>query len=56
LLWPESKGEKIEVQESKEKRKQKEDRTNGVEEEEEVGGQEEKHRIEDVSQMVTHYL
>jgi len=38
LSWPESKGEKIEVQESKEKRKQKEDRTNGVEEEEEVGG------------------
>jgi len=38
LSWPESKGGKIEVQESKEKRKQKEDRTNGVEEEKEVGG------------------
>jgi len=50
LLWPESKGEETEVQESKEKGKQKKERIDGVEEEEEVGGQEEENRMEGVEE------
>jgi len=44
--WPESKGEETEVQESKEKRKQREQELNRAEEEEKVGGQEEENKIE----------
>jgi len=40
----------MEVQGSKEKRKQKEDRTDRAEKEEEVGGQKEENRIESVEE------
>ena len=50
ILWPESEGELMEVQGSKDKGKQKEERIDGAEEEEEVGGQEEENRIEGVEE------
>jgi len=50
LSWPESEGEKMEIQGSKDKGKQKKERINGAEEEEEVGGQEEENRMEDVEE------
>jgi len=50
LLWPESEGEKMEIQGSKDKGKQKEERINRAEEEEEVGEQEEENRMEDVEE------
>ena len=50
LLWPELEGEKMEIQGSKDKGKQKKERINGAEEEEEVGGQEEENRMEDVEE------
>jgi len=46
LSWPEFKGEEMEIQGSKEKGKQKEERIDGVEEEAQVGGQEEENGIE----------
>ena len=48
--WPESKGEETEVQESTEKRKQREQRSDGVEEEREVEGQEEKNAMKGVEE------
>jgi len=49
FLWPESEGEETEVQESKEKRKQREERIDGMKEEE-VKRQEEKNRMEGVEE------
>jgi len=48
--WPESKGKETEVQESTEKRKQREQRSDGVEEEGEVEGQEEKNAMKGVEE------
>jgi len=51
LSWPELEGEETEIQGSKEKGKQKEERINKAEEEEEeVGEQEEKNGIESVEE------
>jgi len=50
ISWPESEGELMEVQGSKDKGKQKEERIDKAEEEEEVGGQEEKNRMEGVEE------
>ena len=50
ISWPESKGELMEVQGSKDKGKQKEERIDRAEEKEEVGGQEEENRIEGVEE------
>jgi len=52
ISWPESKGELMEVQGSKDKRKQKKERRDGAEEEEEVGGQEEENGMEDIKEAV----
>ena len=46
ISWPESKGELMEVQGSKEKGKQKKERVDGAEEEEETRGQEEENGME----------
>ena len=48
ISWPESEGELTEVQGSKDKGKQKEERIDGAEEEEEVGGQEEENGMKGV--------
>ena len=48
--WPESEGEETEVQESTEKRKQREQRSDGVKEEGEVEGQEEKNAMKGVEE------
>ena len=50
LSWPESKGEEMEVLESKEKGKQKEEMIDRAEEEEEVGEQKEENRMEDIEE------
>ena len=50
ILWPESEGQLTEVQESKEKGKQKEERVDGVEEEEETRRQEEENGMESVEE------
>jgi len=50
ISWPESKGELIQIQGSKEKGKQKEERVNRVEEEEEARGQKEKNEMEGVEE------
>jgi len=50
ISWPESEGELTQVQESKDKGKQKEEKIDGAEEEEEVGGQEEKNGMEGVEE------
>jgi len=50
LSWPELEGEETEIQGSKEKGKQKEERINKAEEEEEVGEQEEENGIESVEE------
>jgi len=50
ISWPESKGELTEVQGSKEKGKQKEERIDGAEEKEETRGQEEENGMEDVEE------
>ena len=50
ISWLESEGELIEVQGSKDKGKQKEERIDGAEEEEEVRGQEEKNGMEGVEE------
>ena len=49
-MWPESKGELTEVQRSREKGKQKEERVDGVEEKEETRRQEEKNGMEGVEE------
>ena len=48
--WPKSKGEKMKVQKSKEKGKQREERIDRAKKEEEVRGQKEKNGIEDVEE------
>jgi len=48
--WPESKGEETEVQGITEKGKQREQRSDGVEEKREVEGQEEENTMEDVEE------
>jgi len=48
--WPKSKGEKMKVQKSKEKGKQREERIDRAEEKEEVRGQKEKNRMEGVKE------
>jgi len=50
ISWPESEGELTEVQGSKDKGKQKEERIDGAKEEEEVGGQEKENGMEDVEE------
>ena len=50
ISWLESKGELTEVQGSKEKGKQKEERIDGAEEKEETRGQEEENGMEDVEE------
>jgi len=50
ISWPESEGEETEVQESTEKRKQREQRSDGAEDEEEVEGQEEEDAMEGVEE------
>jgi len=50
ISWPESETELMEVQESKDKGKQKEKRIDGTEEKEEVGGQEEENGMEGVEE------
>ena len=50
LSWPESKGEEMKVQRSKEKGKQKEEMIDGAEEEKEVREQEKENRIEDIEE------
>jgi len=50
ISWPESEGELTEVQGSKEKGKQKEERIDGAEEEEETRGQEEKNGMEGIEE------
>ena len=50
LSWLELEGEETEIQGSKDKEKQKEERINGAEEEEEIGGQEEKNGMEGVEE------
>ena len=50
ISWPESDGEETEVQESTEKRKQREQRSGGAEDEGEVEGQEEKDAMEGVEE------
>jgi len=50
ISWPESEGELTEVQGSREKGKQKEERVDGVEEEEETKRQEEENGMEDVEE------
>ena len=56
ISWPESEGELTEVQGSKDKGKQKEERIDGAEEEEEVGGQEEENGMEGVEEGGTFSL
>jgi len=51
ISWLESEGELREVQESKEKGKQKEERVDGAEEGEENRGQEEKNRMEEENRI-----
>jgi len=46
LLWPESEGEKTEVQGGKKKRNQREERLDGEDEEKEMGRQEEDNEME----------
>ena len=48
--WPKSKGEKMKVQKSKEKGKQREKRIDGAEKEEEVRKQKEKNGMEGVEE------
>jgi len=48
--WPESEGEGMEVQGSKGKGKQKDERIDGVEEKEEIGRQEEENGIESMKE------
>ena len=55
LLWPELEGEETEIQGSKDKGKQKEERINRVEEKEEVGGQEEENGMEDVEERSNNF-
>jgi len=50
ISWPESEGELTEVQRSKYKGKQKEERIDGAEEEEETRGQEEENGMEGVEE------
>jgi len=50
ISWPESEGEETEVQESTEKGKQREQRSDGVEDEGEVEGQEEEDAMEGVKE------
>ena len=50
ISWPESEGELTEVQGSKDKGKQKEERIDRAEEKEEVGGQEEENGMEGVEE------
>ena len=50
ISWPESKRESTQVQGSKEKEKQKEERVNRAEEEEETRGQEEENGMEGVEE------
>jgi len=50
LLWPEFKGEKIEVQRGKEKRKQREERLDGEDEEKEIERQEEDNEMESMEE------
>jgi len=50
LSWPESKGEKTEVQGGKEKRKQREKRLDREDEEKEMGRQEEDNEMEGVEE------
>jgi len=50
LSWPESEGEKTEVQGGKEKRKQREKRLDGEDEEKEMGRQEEDNEMEGVEE------
>jgi len=50
ISWLESKGELTEVQGSKDKGKQKEERIDGAEEEEKTGGQKEENRMEGVEE------
>jgi len=55
LLWPELEGEETEIQGSKDKGKQKEERINRVEEKEDVGGQEEENGMEDVEERSNNF-
>jgi len=50
ISWPESEGELMEVQGSKDKGKQKEEKIDGAEEEKEVGGQEKENGMEGVEE------
>ena len=50
ISWPESEGELMEVQGSREKGKQKEERVDGVEEEEKTRRQEEENGMEGVEE------
>ena len=50
ILWPESEGELTEVQRSREKGKQKEERVDRVEEKKETRRQEEENGMEDVEE------
>ena len=50
ISWPESEGELTEVQGSKDKGKQKEERIDKAEEREEVGGQEEENGMKSVKE------
>jgi len=50
ISWPESEGELTEVQESREKGKQKEERVDGAEEEKETRRQEEENGMESVEE------
>ena len=50
ISWPKSKGELTEVQRSREKEKQKEERIDGAEEEEETRRQEEENGMEGVEE------
>ena len=50
ISWPESEGELMKVQGSREKEKQKEKRLDGAEGEKDIGGQEEENRMEGVEE------
>ena len=50
ISWPESKGELMKIQGSREKGKQKEEKVDGVEEEEETRRQEEENGMEGVEE------
>ena len=54
--WSESEGEEIEVQGSKEKGKQREQKLDEAEEEEKVGGQEEKNGIEGMEERSSSFF